>query len=114
MKKTLDVFGYGCVRANIPFKNLLTPALPLPPLLPSFPFKQQPCPAAQMRLELFFKTASELQTLIALVQGANIGAVNLVNKSKTDPLLQYVRTLKVRRSGCNERKQRIRGDKEGR
>jgi len=49
-----------------------------------------------MRLELFFKTASELQTLITLVQSANIGAVNLVNKAKTDPLLQYVRTLKVR------------------
>lgn len=77
---------------------------PSPPFLPSSSLKQEAHPAAPMRLELFFKTASELQTLIALVQGANIGAVNLVNKSKTDPLLQYVRTLRVSRSVRKERK----------
>ena len=48
-----------------------------------------------MRLELFFKTASELQALIALVRQHGIGAVNLVNKAKADPLLSQVRTIKV-------------------
>jgi hypothetical protein len=32
-----------------------------------------------MRLELFFKTASELQALISLVKGSGITAVNLVS-----------------------------------
>lgn len=48
-----------------------------------------------MRLELFFKTAGELQALIALVRQNGIGAVNLVNKAKADPLLQQIRTIKV-------------------
>lgn len=48
-----------------------------------------------MRLELFFKTASELQALIALVRQHGIMAVNLVNKAKADPLLSQIRTIKV-------------------
>ncbi len=38
------------------------------------------------------------QALLALVRHHGIGAVNLVNKAKADPLLNQIRTIKVRGS----------------
>lgn len=47
-----------------------------------------------MRIELFFKTIFEFHSVISTVRDLGVTRVNLTNKVRNEPLLQYVATLR--------------------